>query len=202
MIGYPGSTGVNQQAGFTIIELLIATLIFSVILLIATFGVIQVSRTYIKGFVASETENTTRSIVDQVSQAVQLSQTGSLAIATPVTGWYAFCINGYRYTYQLNDELASGGHAFVRDYIGGGSCTPNINWTSSGTELLSTNERLVSFSIAQVPNSTDLYQVSLSILYGDDNVTMGSPPDRCLDNSSGGEFCALSSTTTTVEQRN
>ena len=202
----------SNQSGFTIIELVIATLVFSTVLLIATFGVIQISRTYIKGFLASETENTTRSIIDDVTQAVQLSGPGGVVINNSQSGtnWYAFCINGFRYTYQLNVKVETGIHAFMRDQPSSiGTCPPNTTW-SNGTELLSTNERLVSFSLCN--NSTpspcnsptgaaDLYQINLSILYGSDDVTVNNAGKQCLDNSVGGFFCALSSTTTTVQER-
>jgi prepilin-type N-terminal cleavage/methylation domain-containing protein len=195
----------GEQSGFTIIELLIATLIFSTVLLIATFAVIQISRTYIKGFISSQTENTTRSVIDDVTQAIQLSGPTSVTLASS-GGWNAFCINGVRYTYRLNVELnptlgPNNTNVFVRDQPASGNCTPNINYANPGTELLSTNERLVNLSLNQVPGSANLYQIDLSILYGNDNVTIGGNGKLCLDNSIGGSFCSLSTTSTTIEER-
>src|ERR1700677_3100882 len=91
----------QNESGFTIIELLIATLVFSTILLIATYGVIQIGRTYTKGYIGSLTQNTTRSIVDQISQAIQLS--GPNTVQTGSSGNYmSVCIGSIRYTYILN----------------------------------------------------------------------------------------------------
>src|SRR3990172_9120101 len=62
--------------GFTIVELMIATTIFSVILLIVTFGMLQIGRTYYKGITLTKTQNAARSIIDTISQDIQFSGEG------------------------------------------------------------------------------------------------------------------------------
>lgn len=197
----------QNKSGFTIIELLIATLVFSTILLIATYGVIQIGRTYTKGYIGSLTQNTTRSIVDQISQAIQLS--GPNSVSTGSSGnFLSVCIGPVRYTYILNKELGTPGnsHVMVRDQPATDpGCVPNVNFASSGAELLSTNERLVNFQVLPVGTCTTntgcSWQINLSVLYGSDDVTIGTPPDNCSTIETGGDFCGLATTSTTVEQR-
>lgn len=200
----------NPSSGFTIIELLIATLVFSVILLIATFGVIQIGRTYIKGYISSQTQNTTRSVIDEVTQAIQLSGPNAVTIYNggnpDAANYYAFCVSTTRYTYQIGKELtATNPHVLFRDVVTPGTCTPNDGFKGSGTELLSYNERLTSLTVTQLPgcssNSQCLYQINLGLLYGSDFVTTGGLGKSCLTYQYGGAFCGEATTSTTVEQR-
>ena len=60
-----------EQNGFTIIELLIATTVFSLILLISVAGILQISRMYYRGVTQSRTQETARSIIDEVGEAIR-----------------------------------------------------------------------------------------------------------------------------------
>jgi len=100
----------KSLTGFTIIELMIATMVFSVILLLITFGMLQIGRTYYKGVTMARTQNTARSVLDQITQAIQFS--GGDITPTPETlppGVHsAFCIGDKRYSYILDRELTDG----------------------------------------------------------------------------------------------
>lgn len=109
------------QSGFTIVELMIATVIFSLTLLLITLGLLRVTRTYYKGVTSDRTQQTTRAIMDEISQAIQFS--GGTIVATPGPDNnpdndpdaplqndtpYNFCINGVRYSFVLNRKLVEG----------------------------------------------------------------------------------------------
>jgi prepilin-type N-terminal cleavage/methylation domain-containing protein len=208
------------EDGFTIIELLIATLIFSVILLITTFAVIQISRTYIRGYISSETQNTNRGILDELSQAIQLSSDGSIIIPTTKTNptygkneIYWFCVNGQRYTYQYDQELTSSSNdVFVQDKDPGGCMGPGplVNPPSGDKELLSKEMQLIppanGGALITAISSNDgegLYGLNLTILYGDPAAYLVSPTNvkYCAPISVGGAFCGVSTISTTVEER-
>lgn len=112
----------KNQSGFTILELMIATVVFSVMLLGAAAMLVQIGRMYYKGVVASRTQEATRTIADDVSRAVQFSNK-AVAQATPeivstsegdVTV-RAFCIGSTRYTYIMNAQVKADGE-FNRPY--------------------------------------------------------------------------------------
>lgn len=96
-----------RQNGFTIVELLIATMVFSVVLLLVTFGILQVSRVYYKGVTEANTQNVARGIMDSVSQAIQFSGGAvSTTPGSPVAGTsYGFCVNNQLYSYMLGYQL-------------------------------------------------------------------------------------------------
>jgi prepilin-type N-terminal cleavage/methylation domain-containing protein len=202
----------RRSDGFTIVELLIATAVFSVVLLIATSGLLQVTRTYYKGVTESNTQNAARNIVNAVSQAIQFDggtvqpTNGGTAKTT-----YDFCVGSTRFRYYLGSELSSNPnsaqtyHALLEDSAAGctsGTDGSSINSASaSGTEFLSPNMRLSKFVVTSLSNN--LYQVSVTVAYGDDDL-FGTPTASnpvCQGILAGTQFCAVSQITTTVLKR-
>lgn len=120
----------SNQSAFTIIELMIATLVFSVILLLLSTGLIQIGKNYYKGNLQSRTQETARNIIDEISRGIQFSgdtivtpDPDAFAVipippypdppAMPNSGSrYGFCINGIKYSYIIDRQLmqpSSGG---------------------------------------------------------------------------------------------
>lgn len=105
----------RHQGGFTLIELMIATMIFSVILLGATVAVIQIGRMYYKGVVMSRTQEIARRTIDEVSRAIQFNNAQVFKpapVQIDVTGisngsvtLQAVCVGNTRYTYALNAQV-------------------------------------------------------------------------------------------------
>lgn len=153
----------HQQKGFTILELLIATMVFSTIFLGATAALIQLGKLYYKGVVTDKTQETTRAIADQVNQQLQFSNetlTSTSALYdvtngpdTPSGGKLnvtTFCIGNTRYSFRPNVQVNSGiptgtfdltnmraQHGIWRDTVNGGCYAPDISLkdptTTSGT---------------------------------------------------------------------
>lgn len=128
-----------NAAGFTIIELLIATLIFSLVLILVTTGVMQFTRQYYKGVISSSTQNTARAIIDDVTRTIQFN-TGSFYTLTsttltpntdPSAPALGYCIGETkRYSFRLNAQVTEGtadsnlhqsNHALITDGVSG--CT-------------------------------------------------------------------------------
>jgi prepilin-type N-terminal cleavage/methylation domain-containing protein len=199
-----------KQQGFTILELLIATLIFSVILLLCAAALIQLGRVYYKGVIRNQTLETTRLATDVISQAIQFS--GKDSIVSPITannGSQGFCVDNRRFSYvqnvQMSDSPGAGqtAHAFVVDDVSGcSSAMPAQDLRSgsvTGRELLAPRMRIQNFSLTQNPADNMLWQINLKVLYGDDNLINSS--GTCVSSGIGGEFCAQSSLNTTVRKR-
>lgn len=199
MYRIPRHTGCNRrhQAGFTIIELMIATLIFSTILIILTFSVLAASEHYYKGVVQSEVQNTARSIMSTLSTSVQFNspvQYAALAgqIMEPyqngLVDWV--CIGNQIFVYQPGYELENTANsakhqvvqAFIQGTLIGGSCpTTGVSLGASGitvpvsysvsnqTELLGTNMRLSNLVFSQV-GSQGAVHIALQVTYGDDDL--------------------------------
>lgn len=124
---------VNSSKGFTIIELMIALSILSVILVIGSTLMARIGAQYTKGVNTANVNNTSRNIVSDVSSALQFSGDTVQScvddpVANPLTchysnpelsvtgkqqynidginaAVYSFCIGKVRYTYVLNREM-------------------------------------------------------------------------------------------------
>lgn len=217
--------GGKNQKGFTILELIIATTVFSVMLLLVSAGIIQIGKTYYKGITTSRTQETARAIIDDLFRTFQTGNNTTVGYSFtppdptdpdpvfPPNG--SICIGSTRYTYQTGSIVGRDGnqHALWIDRIVGTECkelsltgdTPADDVTDLSTdgqfaqkELIAQNMRLASFEIMNIPG-TSLYTIGIRVIHGDQDL---SPDDEfCLPTNQGGEFCAVSSINTFVKTR-
>jgi prepilin-type N-terminal cleavage/methylation domain-containing protein len=106
----------KNNHGYTLIELLIASTIFAVILLGAAATLLQINKMYYKGVITSRTQDTSRKIIDEISRNVQFSDQKIVAPESSPGTLYvekrgnveirAFCIGSIRYTYTLNAQVS------------------------------------------------------------------------------------------------
>jgi len=214
----------EKEGGFTIIELLIATAVFSVVLLLCATAIVQVGRIFYKGTVINRTQNTSRTVVDDVSQAIQFgggadgfasSGSGSVTNGTITVTAQARCIGDIRYSYYLlNKSLGSDTatqlpHILWKDRLGAGDgCTPkNITLSNpggtNGQELMGNSMRLPVFKITDPAIGSSLWKVEVTAAYGatDDLFTSTVDYATCKPINVGGQFCAVSPITTYVTRR-
>jgi prepilin-type N-terminal cleavage/methylation domain-containing protein len=204
-----------QEKGFTIVELMIATMVFSLILLLATMAILQITRVYFKGVTESNTQNTARSVIDTISQAIQFSggpvatTSGSATPSSPK----AFCVGNTRFSYDTGWQLEDGSpdntkhqafHALVMDtFANCNQSTPQAlgQQAVSGRELLSPHMRLSNVQVNNV--GTNLYRVTVRVVYGDDDL-LGNPTAadaKCMGVTAGTQFCSVSELSTVVVKR-
>lgn len=218
----------SNQVGFTLIELMIATSIFSVILLVMSFGAVSIGRVYYKGIKSSNTQSVTRKIADDLAQSIQFSS--SKVVTTPtqeekdknLRKFDIFCIDGKKYSYILNRQVAvsQAEHVFISEV------DPNCNASSpsslnadgniaSGTteysDLIGKSMRLSDIEIYQDTNSSN-FVVTVRVASGDDDLIedakgvksnepgYDSSTARCISGS-GSQYCAVSNLYTFVNKR-
>ena len=205
----------GRSRGFTIMELMIATLVFSVVLLLVTAGILQIARVYIKGVTESNTQNTARSIMDTISQAIQFSG-GDVTetAASPVAGTdYAFCIGNQQFSYRLGWQAENGHnpttnqtwHALVQTSASGcssSSAAQNLsNQSVNGRDLIGPHMRLSKLVVDNI--DSNLYKVQVKVVYGDNdllnNPTAGNT--SCRGVQAGTQFCSVSELSTIVVKR-
>ncbi|MBI1856818.1 type II secretion system protein [Candidatus Saccharibacteria bacterium] len=205
----------NKQTGFTIIELLIATLVFSVILLLATSGLLQIGRLYNKGVINSRTQEVARTIMEDISQSIQFNG-GNVTPAIMSSGVApntstGFCIGQRRYSMILGKEMAdtSTSHGLVADTITS-SCTTSVaaldlSQTSppganNPREFLAPFMRIAYLDVTSYGNN--LYRISLRLAYGDDDLltSLTGYTAQCKDED-GTQFCSTAELSTIIQKR-
>jgi len=178
--------------GFTIIELLIATIVSSIMILSILIVFIQITRYFTKGTTQVNTQKATRQAIDSITQEIQTTTGGVELPFQPSIGspYMIFCINHRRYSYKVIPSLSSAADLndwqdralYVEDDLGsdvgasqtacvngGGSNTgPKVfNPTARGKDLLGENMLIVSLILKDADGGgkqARLYRVALSVL--------------------------------------
>lgn len=188
----------NQQ-GFTIVELLIATLVFSVVLLVVTIGIIQITRVYYKGITESNTQNTARTLMDTITQGIQFS--GGNVTTTSGAGTKAFCIGNQQFSYKTGTKMTDTSGGIVRLNSAPNCTSATAVNLAGGTEFMSPKMRLSNLQVDSLGNN--LYRVQIRVVYGDDDLlnNPASTAASCRGAIAGSQFCSISELTSTVVKR-
>lgn len=164
--------------GFTIIELLIATAVFSVVLLTVSAAITQIGRLYYKGITSAHTQEVARSVMDDIAQSIQFNVgavvgTDSTALDNASNGSRAVCVATKHYSYKFGQQVTTGKHGLVVQEIPSG-CTSYIaqnldTGTVDGNEALGENMRLANL-VVEPAGSIDTYRVTVRVVYGDSDL--------------------------------
>jgi prepilin-type N-terminal cleavage/methylation domain-containing protein len=186
----------DKNKGFTIIELMIAATVFSVVLLILTYGILSIGRMYYKNITSSRTQETARAVMDDLSNSIQFSGSDILIVpGNPMT----VCSGTDKYVILLNTQVRGSDHALWRDKTQEGVCGASGFDSNTSKELLSENMQLVDFNIDE--QAGGLVDIRLSVAYGDEELlNRGTSPVSCLPGQ-GSTFCAVATLDTTAKRR-
>lgn len=212
----------KRQSGFTIIELMIAISIFSVILLVCMSAIVFMGRLYYKGISNAKTQEVARSTVDEISDAIKFN-VQTVQLVSSSGGWDgAYCIGSKKFSFKKNKVLVKNpsnssqtnqtNEALVVSNdtaCGSGSVspTPTNNSANPKKELLGEGMRVVDFSVTP-QYSTKVVSVSLTVAFGGD----GTESDRdifnyasntntitsCRSGYAGAQFCSVNSLSKTI----
>jgi len=210
--------------GFTIVELMIATAVFAVVLMVAQTSFMHIGHLFYKGVSITQTQDVMDHIFQDINGNFQAAASVSGSQDSGVGGYDYYCVGGTRYTYRIDHEVdssaaadhsATGNFGILKDKLPGSTAcaTPCPDTGSvtcaSGTvkfnnpiEMLSNKMRVEQFNLAQSTTTSNLYNVALVLAYGDDNtLTYNTPADKSTVACQGdtqNNFCAVSRLNTTV----
>ncbi len=217
--GFAGSRPARPKGsgGFTIIELTIATAIFSTVLLVGLASFLGIGKIFYKGVTLTETQSAGQAVLDQLSNDVQFAATVVPSQATG-TGAQFLCIGNARYTYNLYQKVNLDAHdntshfGLLRDVLPGSSGCANPFGASAvaltnPTELLGNKMRLSKLSVTPAKNSVggdvqDLWNINLTVAYGDDSSLSsgGTANPVCNANLSSTQFCSVVNLSTSLNR--
>lgn len=220
----------TNSKGFTIVEFMIATLVFSVVLMATTAAILQIGKAYRRSMNVSNTQAAARNLVDSIAQAVQYSS-GSITQPAPVDGTSGICAGNKQFLYVLGRQISdSTGGTQTRNAVmvrqNASNCAMESIVSSapggSPSELLGRGMRLAKLSVSG--SSGSLHTVTARVVYGDDDllcspsITSGAgscskdaPPMSTSDilghddlqcrPGAGSEYCAFSELSVVVQRR-
>lgn len=180
-----------KSKGFTIVELMIAMVVFGTASLMTTAIVIGMSRQYQKGAYTAQLSDASRSVHQDIRDAI--AYTDSYTAGPP--GATFFCTGRTMYYWQ-NVLPPSSNAGFFKRELGGLQCEQaNAN---SGVNLLPRNGFVQSFSIS--PNN-GIYAITSSFAVGTADMFTDNTYTRCLPTLRGGDFCSIVNYTSNVKPR-
>jgi prepilin-type N-terminal cleavage/methylation domain-containing protein len=210
----------HRQAGFTVLELMIASSIFSIVLLVIAAGILRFSQDYYKGVNATNTQAASRAIMNNIVQHIQFGSIDPQPLTTNAgSGAIGYCINNTTYSFVPGKKVDASTTGLVE--ADGVSCStstvadvhnPSYLASNSDTlrDLLGREMRIGQLRID--PNGSGSYTVQLRLLYGDaDDMFVdsgGNTPTnatawqeaRCKSRA-GQQYCATSTLKTTAQRR-
>jgi len=199
-------------------------------LIVITVGVLHFTSSYYKGINSSTTQTTAQNAIDTISQSIQFSASGSAGTDVSPSG--VFCAGSRMFLYSLGVQYKGatpsstnwGLYMFPNPHTA--NCdTSGIGSFTGGTELLASGMRVTNVSVVNVDATKKLWQVSLTIVYGDSdllcNTKLGGGTTGGCDSAAaayaatdtvsgddvackpqiGSQFCSVAALSTVAQQR-
>lgn len=198
----------TKQQGFTLVELTTAMAFVSFVLLFVVFAIFQVMGNYNKGIAVKNINQTARTIVEEVARFVRT--TDAEAIDTTAINNGRVCLGGVSYVWNTKDGTTNrytNGTAVsmvrVEDASGvlcapAGGPYPAID-PARATTLLSGQIWVQNVQMSVSANQK-LVDITIKLSTSGNNQPTG--PGETCEGGRAGEFCAVSSFSTTVSTRN
>ncbi len=177
-----------KKNGFTIVELMIATAVFSLALLVLAVSLLTINHQYFKGISQGNVQTASGNILNNVTSAVEFSNGNYLSSYDSSNYQGYFCVGHTEFLYQLykiDSNTTVNPLTEINNCIGQTSnplkaCSIS-NCQYSG--LLGNNMQLLNFQITSIDSSLHLFKINLDIAFA----------------SKDQLFCSLSSTTSTSQ---
>ncbi|HEY1064067.1 MAG TPA: type II secretion system protein [Candidatus Saccharimonadales bacterium] len=170
----------SRNSGFTIIELLIATAVFSVVLLVISAAIIQIGRLYYKGITSARTQEVARSVMNDISQAIQFNvgqveEIGppSFSNANDNGNSRAICVATQQYNFVYGQQRTNTRHALVSREVPSGCLGMDaqaMDGSVTGNELLGDKMRLANLVVERQAGADNAYKVTVRVVYGDSDL--------------------------------
>lgn len=203
--------------GFTVIELMIATAVFSLVLLVSLIGFLQIGQIFYKGLAVTQTSQAARQLGDALKQDIAFNASAngiSVQTASSPGGQVQyFCAGPNRYTFKqgvkldsATENISAGKFGLVKDSLTTTGCPapygPGSVGFSNPTELLGNKMRVSQIVVNQLaPPNDKLYNLSIRVVYGDDDVLtdLNTPADtKCQSGTNSSRYCYVYELKTTV----
>lgn len=199
----------RHQAGFTLVELLLAAAFFGFVLMFATFAFIQVNRSYNKGITVKRVHESTRQIMQDISRSVQSAASRSAAglavdvIPNPPGGGPNYlCVGQTRYIWYVYGAMPTPPFYLMKD-TSFGVCDEAV--APGGEELDMLDKRLAvqDLQVTQL-GTTSSYRITLTISIDEPSGggLLSSPGSGASCNVvNGDQFCDVATLETVVTLR-
>lgn len=161
------------DAGFTLIEFMIASVVFSTLLLGVTAAVLYIQGTYQRSLYTSNTQQVTGNVVDVISDAIKFSNAD-----VSWNGASNLCVGNRQFTFVLGRRVdstvtpTSTRHGLISQ-PNSGCVAPDVVNTATiagSQDFLDAGLRLIKLDITPDASNPSLWTVTARVGYGEDDV--------------------------------
>lgn len=210
----------QRESGFTILEVLIASMVFTVVLMICVQVITRIGQLYFKGVTSAQIQNLTRDLTDEFSQQIQFGSGIPYGIPNPdsISGGTAgdvliFCVGDNRYRAIMNRRLGDAGVTTVLQRIPySGACVTTDTGFVGATELAVKNMRILKLSIIRSTTDPYIWSLNIRLALGEDDqfsYSVAGSTDTpavygsaiCKSGISGSQFCSISELSSSLLRR-
>jgi prepilin-type N-terminal cleavage/methylation domain-containing protein len=201
----------QDQQGFTIVELMIATAIFGVMLVLIITSINSYTSDYYKANINSAAQATVQSISANVEGTIK-----NTSQVTSGTNAYAnyYCTDNEEYLYNIGSENPTETASLSMPYalyefpIPNGQCYPTPQSSTAGkaaytegSSLLGSYYRLLNFSVVQV-STTSEWLINIKLAYTSGGVNTAGDDLLCVpgDSYNGPDGCSPASNFTNFSE--
>jgi len=180
----------SSASGFTIVELMLATAVFSLVLIGALAGFLRTGNLFYKGVTLTQTQASAKQVLDDVSNNISDS-TGVGDLNN--SGYTYYCIGDTRYTYtyqtvtegsavNYGNQARGGNFGVIKDQVTNcptpcwNSCPSGTYTIDGGTELLAPNMRVSQFLVCKAPGTSNLWNINIAVVYNTNTSSSGLDP--------------------------
>lgn len=199
-----------DRKGFTIIELLLSTAFFTVVMLMVVAGYVQINRSYVRGLTTKEVQNASRAVVDDISRAIRDADN---AQEVDTSGLNRLCFGQTRYVWNQETDGSFSNVTFsdTSNFItlarstAPASCTDPIVENQPTTEVLLDERLEVQYLDVSQIGTTDSFRIKLVISTKAQGLLEDferTGEDALCAPQRGDEFCDVATLETVVTVRN
>lgn len=196
----------RKDSGFTLVELLLAMAFLGFLLLFMVTATIQIMRSYNKGIVMKQINQTARTTLEDMTR--QIRTIDGTQLNTSFTTTERLCLGGISYVWNRQGSVANKKDDVAQTPVGlvrvqdpsGSMCAGGrpLVPANQSTDLL-TGRVWVQDIVAQQNTDRQLVQLTLGLSTTQADAPSGTP--LACPTGAAGQFCAFVSFTTTVNTR-
>lgn len=190
----------KKESGFTLVELLIAVMFFSFILLFIASGFIALNRQFVKGRTARDIQNDARFVIEDITRSLRSSGSGGITPSNLIQQNATMCFGGSQYTWTTLSAIESSGTAdnnqysdtsndirLARTQYGGGDCDVVNVSSANSVELIGPNTAVQYIDVSNnFGGIASLYKIVVVLSTTQDEIIIGRDENGAIDTS--GEF--------------
>lgn len=192
----------HKIAGFTIVELMIATVVFSIVLLVCMASLIQIGRMFYKGITLTRANEVMRSSIEDITGDLKITGAPTIIHDGSIT---KVCTlhHGYYFEQGKMYDGTPGSIGLIRqDDISTTGCQNASLTNSTASQLLDLNMRISDLDF-NCSIASHICDVTAYIAYGDDELLGGTSAatgtaPTCISDLSSSQFCATAQLKTSV----